>query len=200
VLLIQQVHPETAVERSVARCVKCVTTYTKKTVLATVVVNRAPNKQDTMEHIHPKDPKLDYNHIINGIYIGTNQCCTLGLSDVLKKENITADISLEELRIDQPFGVSAYLWLPTPDHTPPTKDQLVLGSMTLKTLVEQNKKVYVHCKNGHGRASTFVIAYLITQGHTLEEAESIVKKGRPTMHLQDSQKEALALFSQNWKR
>jgi len=118
----------------------------------------------------------------------------MGLIDVLKKENITVDISLEEIRIDQPYGVEAYLWLPTPDHTPPTQDQLVLGATTLDTLVKQGKKVYVHCKNGHGRASTLVIAYLVMQGYTEEEAELVVKKARPTMHLQDNQKNTLDKF------
>jgi len=42
----------------------------------------------------------------------------MGLADVLKKENITADISLEEDRLDVPFGVGIYTWIPTPDHTP----------------------------------------------------------------------------------
>lgn len=70
----------------------------------------------------------------------------------------------------------------------------MLGATTLNTLVKQGKKVYVHCKNGHGRANTLVIAYLITQGHTKEEAELVVKKARPTMHLQDNQRNALNEF------
>jgi len=149
-------------------------------------------------HEHIPNGQLDYNYITDGIYIGSNQCCVIGLAEVLKKEGINADISLEEIRIDQPFGVEAYLWLPTPDHTPPTQDQLILGATTLNTLVKQGKKVYVHCKNGHGRASTLVIACLITQGHTKEEAELIVKKARPTIHLQDSQKDALKIFSESY--
>ncbi len=144
-----------------------------------------------MDHIHPENPKLDYNYITDGIYVGSNQCCVMGLAEVLKKEGITVDISLEEIRIDQPFGVEAYLWLPTPDHTPPTQDQLVLGATTLATLVKQGKKVYVHCKNGHGRATTLVTAYLLMAGKTLAEAIDLIKKHRLTIHLQDSQIEAL---------
>lgn len=147
-----------------------------------------------MNHEHRPDGPLDYNHITDGIYIGTNQCCTLGLADVLKKEGIGIDISLEETRLDQPFGVEAYLWLPTPDHTAPTRDQLALGVSTIKTLLSQGKKVYVHCKNGHGRASALVGAYLIANGRTPEEAENIIRKGRPTMHLQDEQRRALKEF------
>ena len=148
-----------------------------------------------IEHIHNQNDTLDYNYITDGIFIGTNQCCTVGLSLILQKEGVTAVISLEEDRIDQPFGVSAYLWLPTIDHTPPTQGQLMLGSETLKILVEQNKKVYVHCKNGHGRAPTLVGAYLIKKGLSLEEAESLMIENRSTVKLWKIQKEALLNFS-----
>jgi hypothetical protein len=147
-----------------------------------------------MEHEHKEGGPLDYDHITDGIYAGTNQCCAVGLSEVLKKEGITADISLEDVRLDHPFGVDAYLWLPTHDHTPPSPDQLHIGVQTLDELVRQKRKVYVHCKNGHGRASTLLAAYLIAKGKNLGEAIDVIKKGRPSIHLQDSQKEALEQF------
>jgi protein-tyrosine phosphatase len=145
-------------------------------------------------HIHKPGDPLDYNYITDGIFIGTNQCCSMGLSEVLKKEGITADISLEDVRIDNPFGVEMYTWLPTKDHTPPSPDQLAVGISNIGKFVSQKRKVYVHCKNGHGRATTLVAAYLISTGKTPEEAIAIVKKGRPTMHLQDAQQEALDKF------
>ena len=150
-----------------------------------------------MDHTHPKIPILEYSYITDGIYIGTNQCCVMGLADVLKKENITADISLEEDRLDVPFGVEIYTWIPTPDHTPPTQDQLSFGVSVLTKLVSQNKKIYVHCKNGHGRAPTLVASYLISKGFTIGEAENLIKEKRPAMHLQDSQKDALEIFKKN---
>ena len=63
-----------------------------------------------MDHTHPKIQILEYSYITDDIYIGTNQCCVMGLADVLKKENITADISLEEDRLDVPFGVDIYMF------------------------------------------------------------------------------------------
>jgi len=60
-------------------------------------------------HDHKADGPFDYDYIIDGIYIGSNQCCIIGLAEVFKKESIIADISLEEIRIDQLFGVEAYL-------------------------------------------------------------------------------------------
>lgn len=148
-------------------------------------------------HEHKADGPLEYDYIANGIYAGTNQCCAIGLSEVLKKEGITADISLEDVRLDHPFGVEAYLWLPTHDNTPPSPDQLRLGIQMLDELVQQKRKIYVHCKNGHGRTSTLLAAYFITKGKTVDESIDIIKKGRPGIHLQDSQRKALEEFARS---
>ncbi|MDE2078916.1 MAG: dual specificity protein phosphatase family protein [Patescibacteria group bacterium] len=150
-----------------------------------------------MEHVHDPSAPLDYNYITDGIYEGTNQCCSIGLSEVLKREGIVADMSLEDTRLDQPFGVEAYVWLPTKDHTPPSQDQLSFGAAALEQWVAQKKKVYLHCKNGHGRASTVLAAYLINQGHDPESAFALIQKHRSAAHLQDSQKEALQTYWKN---
>lgn len=149
------------------------------------------------KHIHKAGGGLDYDYITDGIYVGTNQCCQMGLVDVLKKEGIAADISLEEERLDQPFGVESYLWLPTKDHTPPSPEQLELGAFALERLVAQGKKVYVHCKNGHGRAPALVAAYLIKKGMTVEEAEKVLTEKRPETHLLENQKAALRKFAES---
>jgi atypical dual specificity phosphatase len=146
-------------------------------------------------HEHKPGDPLDYNYIADGIYAGTNQCCALGLVDVLKKEGITADISLEDARLDNPYGVEMYAWIPTADNTPPTRDQLTFGVQVLQELVRQKRKVYVHCKNGHGRTSTLLATYFISQGSTVDKAIGIIKAKRPAIHLQESQKEALKIFT-----
>lgn len=124
----------------------------------------------------PPQNKLDFNYIVDGIYIGTNQCCQTHFDEKLKKEGITADISLEEDRLDAPFG-------------------LEFGVSVLEKLVSMGKKVYVHCKNGHGRAPTLVAAYLTKKGKSSAEAEAFIKSKRPTMHLEDIQRQALEDFS-----
>jgi len=143
---------------------------------------------------HPQN-KLDFNYIVDGIYIGTNQCCQTHFAEVLKKEGIEADISLEEERIDAPFGVKLYIWIPVKNLTAPTPDQMDFGVSALEKLVLMGKKVYVHCKNGHGRAPTLVAAYLIKKGKTPEEAEIFIKTKRPSIHLEEVQREALKAFS-----
>lgn len=148
-----------------------------------------------MNQDHPQIPILEYNDITDGIFIGTNQCCQTHFDAKLKREGITADISLEEDRLDAPFGIDFYIWIPTENHTPPTREQLDFGVSVLEKLVSMGRKVYVHCKNGHGRAPTLVAAYLIEKGKSPAEAEAFIKSQRPSMHLEDVQRRALKDFS-----
>ena len=143
---------------------------------------------------HPQN-KLDFNYIADDIYIGTNQCCQTHFDEKLKMEGITADISLEEERIDAPFGVEFYVWIPVKNHTAPAPDQLEFGVSVLEKLVAMKKKVYVHCKNGHGRAPTLVAAYLVRNGKKPREAELFIKTKRSSIHLEEVQREALQDFS-----
>ncbi|MBI2623478.1 MAG: dual specificity protein phosphatase family protein [Candidatus Liptonbacteria bacterium] len=136
-------------------------------------------------------PIFEYDYIADGIFIGTNQCCTTHFAEALLKEGITADISLEEDRLDQPFGVEAYVWLPVKDHEPPTRAQLEIGVSALEKFAALGKKVYVHCKNGHGRAPTLVAAYMMRKGKSVKEAVALIRAQRPSVHLQDSQVAAL---------
>lgn len=147
------------------------------------------------EHAHsPLQKKLDYSFIADGIYIGTNQCCDVHFDERLQKEGITADLSLEEHKVDMPFGVRFYVWIPVKNHTAPTEDQLEFGVSVIDSWIQKKLKVYVHCKNGHGRAPTFVAAYLMTKGMSLKEALRIIAEQRPATHLEDAQLRALEEF------
>ena len=68
---------------------------------------------------------FEYNKITEYIYIGTNQCCQIHFNQKLLKKGIKADISLEKEKIDAPFGVDYYLWLPVKDHTAPSLKQYI---------------------------------------------------------------------------
>jgi len=148
-----------------------------------------------MEINHPQIKKLEYNAIADGIYIGTNQCCKTHFDEKLKQQNITADISLEKNRLDAPFGVDFYIWIPVQNHTAPKHEQLEFGVSVLEKLISMDKKVYVHCKNGHGRAPTLVAAYLIKHGKNPAEAEAFIKSQRPSIHLEDVQRQTLFTFA-----
>ncbi|MBI3032959.1 dual specificity protein phosphatase family protein [Candidatus Woesearchaeota archaeon] len=145
-------------------------------------------------NIHPTKIPFEYHQITKYIYIGSNACCRTHFSDQLLKKGIKADISLEENRIEQPWGVSFFLWLPTKNHAPPTVQQFNIGIAMLRELIRNKIKVYVHCQRGHGRAPTLVAAYLISQGMTTKETIDYITKKRPVIHLDSKQVAALKKF------
>ncbi len=127
---------------------------------------------------HPKHILLEYNQVTEQIYLGTNQCCQLHFEESLLKAGIRADISLEKERLDNPLGVDFFLWLPVADHEPSSQEQLSIGTRMLKGLVDNNIKVYVHCKRGHGRGPTLVAAYFILEGLSAAKAIKRVRDKR----------------------
>lgn len=137
---------------------------------------------------------FDYDQVDDSVFIGTNMCCQFGFNKELLAKNVRADISLEEDRIDAPQGVDFFLWLPTPDHEAPTLNKLQLGVQTLEFLISRNIKVYIHCKNGHGRAPALFIAYLIKKGMQIDDAIDYLKQKRPVVHFTENQISALKAY------
>ncbi len=156
---------------------------------------------DEMVYIkHPKHIQFEYNKITSYIYIGTNQCCiSHNFAKKLIKKGIEADISLEKERLDTPFGVKYFLWLPVKDHTAPNQKQLLIGAKAIKNFVNAEIKVYVHCKRAHGRSPTLVAAYFILKGMTTKDAIKTIKQKR-AIHLRSSQLKALKRFEKTLRK
>ncbi|MBW2965893.1 dual specificity protein phosphatase family protein [Candidatus Woesearchaeota archaeon] len=148
---------------------------------------------------HPK-LTFEYNKITDYIYIGTNQCCQIHFKKELLGKGIKADISLEKERLDAPFGVDYYLWLPVKDHTAPSQKQLIIGVNFIENLIKNKIKVYVHCQRGHGRAPTLVAAYLISKGKTVKQAISLIKKKRSVIHPNKIQINVLKRSKAKWQK
>ncbi len=142
---------------------------------------------------------FDYDQINDEVFIGTNMCCQVGFNRELLTKNVRADISLEEIRVDAPMGVDYFLWLPTKNHEAPTPDKLTLGVQTLEFLISRKIKVYIHCKNGHGRAPTLYVAYLVKTGMEVDEAIKYLKDKRPVIHFNENQTKALRVFKNSLK-
>ena len=150
--------------------------------------------------IHSGKLIFEYSKITEYIYIGTNQCCQHHFNKSLIKKGVKADISLEEKKLDQPFGVRYFLWLPTKDHKAPTFKQLLIGANFIKQLVENKIKVYIHCEHGHARAPILVAAYFILKGKNTNNTLELIKKKRPNIHLNKYQIKALEEFNKKIKR
>ena len=143
---------------------------------------------------HSRPPQFEYSRITNHIYIGNNLCCTANLHKDLIKKNVEADLSLEYKKLDAPFGVKYYLWLPTKNYYAPSREQLIIAVKFIDFCVSNNIKVLVHCELGHTRAPTVVAAYFMSKGMNIKEAIRKVKKKRPAIHLTDMQKSGLKKF------
>lgn len=140
---------------------------------------------------------VQFNQINDLIYLGTNLCCTaIPHVKVLLDLGIKADIDLEEERQEQTPNIDTYLWLPVKDHEAPTQEQLDTGVAVINSLVKNQKKIYIHCKNGHGRSSTLLAAYFISQEMEVNKAIEKVKSKRPEIHIREAQIEALTKFKQ----
>jgi len=147
---------------------------------------------------HAEKPIFEYSQITNSIFIGSNVCCRIHFDKRLLNKSITADVSLEEERLDTPYGAEFFIWLPVKDKHAPTKAQLDFGTDVINSLVKLNKKVYVHCMYGHGRSPTLVAAYLIKyQNMSVSEAIGLIKTKRPVVHLEEIQIIALGEFEKN---
>ena len=147
---------------------------------------------------HPKHVPFEFNRITEHIYIGTNQCCRIHFSSLLLKKGVKGNISLEKERIDAPFGVDYFLWIPVLDKKAPTQKQLLLGARAIKDFIENKLKVYVHCKRGHGRSPTLVAAYFILAGLTTAKAIQKIRNRRK-IHMTNLQIKALNKFEKSLK-
>jgi dual specificity MAP kinase phosphatase len=148
---------------------------------------------------HSEHPPFEYSVITENIYLGTNGCCVSHFEKSLVDMGVHADISLEEERLDAAQGAEYFLWLPTKDQTAPSMGALRTGTHTMKELIETGEKVYVHCRNGHGRGPSLVVAYFILMGDDFEIAHAKVKAKRDVIHLNDEQVERLKEF-ETWCR
>jgi protein-tyrosine phosphatase len=139
---------------------------------------------------------MDVSRITDQIYVGTNACCIAHYSKLLIQKGVTHDVSLEGERVDHPYGVDSYLWLPTPDHTAPTMMNLDLGVSYIDTVLHRGGSVFIHCMNGHGRAPTLAAAWFIKEGMSVVDAVALLKQKRPEVHIEPAQMRMLA----SWRR
>lgn len=142
-------------------------------------------------------PKFDFSQITETVFLGTNLCChSKSHIQELLDIGITAEIDLEKERQEKAPDVPVYLWLPVTDKEAPTVEQLAAGVGLITQMSKAGKKVYVHCKNGHGRSPTMVAAYLISEGKFVSEAIDLIKAARPEIHLEEVQLKALENYHQ----
>jgi len=71
-----------------------------------------------------------------------------------------------------------YLNVPVLDRKTPNYFQIKEAITWIDYNISKNKKIFIHCNLGRGRAPTIVCLYLISKGMPANNAISMVKKNR----------------------
>ncbi len=119
---------------------------------------------------------------------------------MLEQNGINGCVNMRIERDDAALGLALaqYLHLPTIDDDAPSLDHLRQGVDFIQNVIQSGGKVYIHCGAGVGRAPTMAAAYLISQGHSLDEALAMIRKPRPFIALTPPQVAQLQQFEQQY--
>ena len=153
-----------------------------------------------------RDDGHEFSHsvITDLIFLGSDLCkggvCLIH-GDEFKKLNVFVEINLSAERNElPPKDIEGYVWLPVVDGYAPNTHQLDMGTTIINEAVENGRKVYVHCTNGHGRSPTLIAAYFIRyKKMSVEGAMALLKERRPEIHIEEVQIKALRDFKTKWE-
>ena len=108
--------------------------------------------------------------------------------DSIKEQGIGAIVNLcaecyDLHEIEEKVGFKVY-YLPISDESAPDMEDIEKAFVWLDDVINRNQKILVHCRFGIGRTGTFVIAYLLKNGLSLDDA---LKKMEHTPSVPQSQ-------------
>jgi len=160
-----------------------------------LLAKQARIEAEAIRELEHKHIQLSYNQVDDFIFAGNNLCCQSQFDKELLSKGIYADISLEAERMDNPRGVKYFFWFPWKEDTAPAIELINLALRIVDDLISQSTKMYVHCRNGHGRTTTFLAAhFIVKKGVSADEALAMVKERRPSAHLNGVQEAFLREF------
>lgn len=151
------------------------------------------------------DHEFDYSTITDHIFLGSDLCkagvCLIH-GDEFEKLNVFVEINLSQERNElPPKSIEGYVWLPVTDGFAPNVHQLDMGTAIINEAVENDRKVYIHCRNGHGRSPTLIAAYLVRyKGMSVADALGLLKEKRPEIHVEETQIKALEEYKIKWSK
>jgi atypical dual specificity phosphatase len=97
------------------------------------------------------------------------------------------------------------LYLPTVDHFEPTVEDLESAVQFIERYQGTGKRVYIHCRAGHGRSAAVVLAWLMSKDPSID-AETLnrelcqIRNVRSTLWKQTNIKEFHSRLMENSKR
>lgn len=141
--------------------------------------------------------QFDVSQITESIYLGADMCCGGDHYDYVCDElGVSVDIAVLEERLETPSAkLHMFLWLPMADNSSPSQEQFEAGVAVITAAVNAQRKVFVHCRLGHGRSPTLLAAYFVSLGQGVDEALAFLESKRPEIHPNAQQITALRLYS-----
>lgn len=134
-----------------------------------------------------KISKEDYfNEVASGLWVGRR---VLG-DELPAGVALVVDTAAEFAEPSSVLAKVEYRSFPVLNYSAPRPEALRALANELR---DYRGGIYIHCAQGHGRSATVAGALLLARGlaATPEEAEALVVKARPKVHLEASQKAAL---------
>ncbi len=119
----------------------------------------------------------------------------------MRELGISAIVNMREEVDDARRGLTLdhYLWLATPDDTPPAQEDLRRGIDFIAQHIAAGRGVYIHCAAGVGRAPAMAVAYLISTGMDASQAWETIRRTRPFIRPTPAQIVALERFAAQWR-
>lgn len=131
-----------------------------------------------------------WHRVAEGLYLGRRTPARAAPADA----RVVVDLTAELPRIAGLPEDVRYHVLPTLDATAPAFDAFAdLASR----LADEPGPIFVHCAAGHGRSAAFAAAILVARGQASSalEAEAVLKRARPLVHLHREQRELVDRFA-----
>lgn len=103
--------------------------------------------------------------------------------------------SLLKLGTEGKEGRKSSLGLHVPEFVEINIDTFETCVSQLREVIGNQGRVFLHCREGVGRAPSIAIAYLVSEGYSLEEASELVGRARKIVNLSSQQITSLQLFA-----
>jgi len=144
---------------------------------------------------------FDYSNITDNIIISGEY--TSNDIFVIQKLNVKCVIDMRSESIfDQSLFESIgikYFNIPVDNYFAPELEQIDTAIEYIKSNISDENNILIHCKEGVGRSSLIIIAYLVTTGLDLFESMEIVKSHRWGANLNNIQFQKLKKWYEFYK-
>lgn len=84
--------------------------------------------------------------------------------------------------------------VPALEYLPLSNEEIYKGLAIIQNEVRRGRKIFVHCREGVGRAAMLVLIYLCKEGLSFDEAEVLLRRKRPIVNLNEEQRQAALDF------